>query len=318
MGDYTKLGREIRFVYGEFFIDKEIKEPKVSIIVPTYNADEFMVDCLGSLVQQTLKEIEIIVIDDGSEHNAYDIAHLFEGDHRINVYRQENLGSSVSRNKGMDVATGEYIAFIDADDWIDKDFIERLYNAAKQSNSDIAAATIIRKRKNSQKYRVHYTEEKIYKSLEEKIKVCDIPRCCYVWNKIYKADFVKKFKFESGIFFEDVLWIPEVIKNANQIITVPEVNYYYRVNNNSIVKKLPSNKKQEDSYNSKKYIVKFFDENNLSLSKKARTLTKRIYYLFKIPVLKIKENKNNEIFLLFGAIPIFKKNIKRRNQNDNN
>ena len=247
---------------------------------------------------------------DISHEEFIEIINMFKGDARVKVYTQGNSGPSLSRNKGINLAKGEYIAFVDADDWIDKNFIEKLYNAAKNSNSDIAAATIIRKRENSQKYRVHYTEEKIYQTLEEKIKICDIPTCCYVWNKIYKADFIKNFKFKVGAFFEDVLWIPEVLKQANQLITVPDINYYYRVNKNSIVKKLPSKKKQEDSYNSKKYIVKFFDENNLSLSKKSRTLTKRIYYFFKIPILKIKEFENVETFLLFGILPIGRKKVE--------
>ena len=310
MGDITELGKGIRIEYGEYFAKESVENPKVSIIVPAYNVAEYLEECLGSLVQQTLRDIEILIIDDGSFDLTPEIINMFKGDARVKVYTQGNSGPSLSRNKGINLAKGEYSAFVDADDWIDKNFIEKLYNAAKNSNSDIAAATIIRKRENSQKYRVHYTEEKIYQTLEEKIKICDIPTCCYVWNKIYKADFIKNFKFKVGAFFEDVLWIPEVLKQANQLITVPDINYYYRVNKNSIVKKLPSKKKQEDSYNSKKYIVKFFDENNLSLSKKSRTLTKRIYYFFKIPILKIKEFENVETFLLFGILPIGRKKVE--------
>ena len=278
MGDITELGKEIRIEYEEYFAKECVENPKVSVIVPAYNVDGYLIQCLGSLVKQTLKEIEIIVVDDGSIDYTYDIAHLFTRDRRIRVYSQKNAGPSAARNKCLEIAKGEYIAFVDADDWIDKDFIEKLYNAAKNSNSDIAAATIIRKREKSQKYRVHYTEEKIYKTLEEKIEVCKIPACCYIWNKLYKADFIKNFKFKEGAFFEDVLWIPEVLKQANQLITVPDVNYYYRVNNNSIVKKLPSKKKQDDSYKSKRYIISFFEENKLLLSKKARNLSRRTFY----------------------------------------
>lgn len=306
MGDITELGKSIKIEYGDFFASEPIENPKVSIIVPAYNVADYIEECLASLVKQTLREIEIIVIDDGSFDFTSEIIHMFKGDARIKVYTQGNSGPSLSRNKGMNLAKGEYIAFVDADDWIDTDFIEKLYNAAKKSDSDIAAATIIRKREKSQKYRVHYTEEKIYKTLEEKIKICDIPTCCYVWNKIYRADFVKKFKFKVGAFFEDVLWIPEVLKQANQLITVADTTYYYRVNKNSIVKKLPSKKKQDDSYKSKRYIISFFEENNLPLSKKARNLSKRTFYFLKLPVLKIKEFEKNQTFYLFGILPIFK------------
>ncbi|MBR5305076.1 MAG: glycosyltransferase family 2 protein [Candidatus Gastranaerophilales bacterium] len=310
MGDITELAKGIKLEHADYFANEGVENPKVSIVVPAFNVQDYIEDCLASLIRQTLRDIEIIVIDDGSYDLTPTIIHMFKGDRRIRVYTQGTSGPSLARNKGINLAKGEYIAFVDADDWVDNDFIEKLYNAAKNTNSDIAAATIIRKRENSQKYRVHYTEEKIYQTLEEKIKICDIPTCCYVWNKIYKADFIKNFKFKVGAFFEDVLWIPEVLKQANQLVTVPDTNYYYRVNNNSIVKKLPSKKKQEDSYNSKKYVVKFFDENNLYLSPKGRNLTKRIYYFLKVPVLKIKEFENIETFLLFGILPIGRKNVQ--------
>ena len=144
--------------------------------------------------------------------------------------------------------------------------------------------------------------------MQEKIDVCNIPKCCYTCSKLYKTTLVKNYRFTEGVYFEDVLWLPQILKDSYKLVTVPDTNYYYRVNNNSIVKTLPSKKKQEDSYNSKKYIVKFFNENNLYLSDKARTLTKRIYHFWKIPVLKIKDFEGIEIFLLFGILPVWRKN----------
>ena len=99
----------------------------------------------------------------------------------------------------------------------DLDYIEKLHSAITRNDCDISVATIIRKREHSQKYRVHYTEEKIYTSFEEKIKACNIPTCCYVWNKLYKKELIKNNYFTVGRYFEDVLWIPEIIKKSNKL-----------------------------------------------------------------------------------------------------
>ena len=280
---------------------------KVSVIVPVYKTEEYLEKCLDSLVNQTLEDIEIIVINDGSPDNSTSIIEKYaQKDRRIVVIHQENQGLSIARNNGVKIANGDFIGFVDSDDWVDKDFFEKLYNAAVKYDCDISAATIIRKRPKSQKYRVHYTEEKIYTTLEEKIKCCDIPRCCYIWNKLYKKELIKDKPFVVGAYFEDVLWTPSVLKAANKLVTVPDTSYYYWVNSNSIVKNNNS-KKQNDNYKANKYIIKFFNENGLALTDKQQNLTKQIYYIGKLPVVKIKEFKNRETFLLFGLIPFFKK-----------
>lgn len=285
--------------------------PLISIIVPAYNVENYVAACLKTLIEQTYKNLEIIVINDGSTDNTLSIVNEFVSkDNRIKVITQPNGGPSVSRNKGIDIAKGEYIAFVDSDDWVDNDFVEKLYNAIKETGSDIACASIIRYREKSQKYRVHYTEQKIYSTLSDKINTCRIPKCCYVWNKLYKTSIIKNYKFKEGALFEDVLWLPKIIEVSGKLVTVPNITYYYRVNKNSIVKKCPSAKTQQDSYYAKKYIINFFEKNGLKLSEKDYNITKSIKYLCNIPFLKIKENKNTEKGLLFGVLPVYKKNLK--------
>ena len=288
---------------------EQSKETKVSVIVPAYNVEKYVENCLDSLLGQTLEKIEIIVIDDGSTDKTKDIISEFaKQDKRIVFLHQENKGPSEARNKGLDIAKGEFISFVDSDDWIDRNFLEKLYYTALKYNADIACATAVRKRKNSEKFRVRYTEEKTFETLEDKIEVCGIPNSCYVWNKIYKKALIINRKFRSGVYFEDMLWLPEVVKASNLLVTVPDTKYYYRANNASIVKK-NSNKKQHDSYLAKKYIVSFFNNNKLTLNKKERTYTKSIKYISGIPVLKTKECKNIETTYLFGLIPVFRKDI---------
>ena len=109
----------------------------ISVIVPVYNSEKFLSDCIESLRNQSLKEIEMIFINDGSTDSSLKILREYEKiDSRIKVIDQKNSGPSAARNKGLDIAKGEYISFIDSDDWIDKDMYKEMYYIAKKNNSD--------------------------------------------------------------------------------------------------------------------------------------------------------------------------------------
>ena len=287
---------------------------KISVVVPVYNTSKYLRKCLDSLVNQTFKDIEIICVNDGSTDSSLSILQEYKAKYNsIKIISQENQGLSSARNTGIEAACGEYIGFVDSDDWVDLDFFAKLYEAILYNNCDIAVASIIRKRTYFQKYRVHYTEENIYTTLEDKINICSIPKCCYVWNKLYKKDLIKDIAFEKNVFFEDMLWIPQVLQKSDKLVTVCDTNYYYRVNQSSIVKKNQSKKKQMDFYNAKKSLIKFFDENKLKLSLKDRCILKSIKYFLNIPVFTIKELENTECGILFGTFKIFEfsKSINR-------
>ena len=284
---------------------------KISVIIPVYNVEEFLEECLISVVNQTYKDLEIICVNDGSLDNGLKILEKYaKKDKRIKVISQENKGLSGARNTGIKNSEGELIAFVDSDDWLDLNYFEKLCEALTESGADIAAASILRTRKNSSKIRIKYTEKRVFSSLKEKLEALSIPKCCYVWNKLYRAEIVKSSPFREGVFYEDVFWTPNVVKKARSIITVPETNYYYRANSKSIVKKKQTKKHQIDSYNAKKHLINFYETNNLTLTKKQKTITKEQKYLFNIPVLKVKEFENTQSYLLFNLIPIFKKKIK--------
>lgn len=273
--------------------------PKISVIVPVYNTEKYLKTCLNSLINQTFPDVEIICINDGSTDGSAEILKKYP---QIKVITQKNKGLSEARNAGIEIAAGEYISFVDSDDWVDLDFFKKLYKSITKNNADIACATI-KRRKN--KYRVKYEEEKVYTDLEDKIRVCGLPESSYVWNKLYKREVVINNIFPP-VYYEDMLWTPNVIKEANKIVTVPETTYYYRPNSSSIVKKCPSKKKQEDFYNAKKYLVHFFDENKIKLSEKERYITRNKYYFLGILWLKIKEYRYNTEYYLFGFIPTIK------------
>ena len=138
---------------------------KVSIVVPVYNVEQFLPDCLDSLTNQTLKDIEIICVNDGSPDNSLKILEEYaQNDDRVKIITQENQGVSAARNAGLKTAVGEYIGFVDPDDWIDLDFYSKLYDAIQESNADISVATIMRKQGNLEKYRVYYEKEEVFLS----------------------------------------------------------------------------------------------------------------------------------------------------------
>ena len=283
----------------------------ISVVVPVYNTSIYLKECLESLIGQTYKDLEIICINDGSTDNSLEILKEFQKkDNRIKIITQENQGLSTARNKGISEAKGEYISFIDSDDWIDLNFYEKLINALEEQNADIAAGNIIRTRKTYSKPRVKYEKQIVAETFEEKIKLCNIPKCCYVWNKIYKSSIVKNFPFKTGAYFEDVLWTPLILKNSNKMICIPDINYYYRANASSIVKKKQTPKKQQDAYFAKKFLINFLKENNIELSKKQKTIVKSLKYFKNILLLRIKEYENTQIYYLFGFLPIFKKTLK--------
>ncbi len=288
--------------------------PEVSIIVPCYNVENYLEDCISSLLNQTFKDIEIICVNDGSKDSTPMLLENFsQQDKRIKIINKENGGLSSARNSGIQNASGNFITFIDSDDWVDNNYIEKLYSAIIKNDCAIAVSGMIRKRPNSEKYRLHFSEEKVYENLQDIVDICRIPACCYACGKLFKKSLIENSPFKLGMYFEDVLWIPNILKAAKKLVTVPDTYYYYRVNNNSIVKTIQSIKKQHDSYIAKSAIVKFFNENNLVLNKKAQHITKYIKYIFGAPVLKVKEYKNTETTLLFGFLPISKKKITSKN-----
>lgn len=132
---------------------------KLSIIVPVYNVEKYLPKCLESLIKQTLKDIEIICVNDGSMDNSLAILKEFASkDSRIKIIDNQHQGVAKTRNTGIEQSTGEYIGFVDSDDYIDIDFFEKLYNSATKSNSDIAIASILKHKKFFNIYNAKYTK----------------------------------------------------------------------------------------------------------------------------------------------------------------
>ena len=145
---------------------------KVSVIVPIYNAEKYLRQCLDSIINQTLKDIEIICINDGSTDSSAEICQEYLSDTRVSYYSKKNEGLAAARDDGMQKATGEYIGFVDSDDWLELDMYEKMYNTAKNSDSDVVFCNWIT---NDDNYRYspqlecgHYDREKIKNCVNNK------------------------------------------------------------------------------------------------------------------------------------------------------
>ena len=286
---------------------------KLSIIVPVYNAGKFLDKCLKSLVSQNISAMEIILVNDGSTDESLGICNDYaQKDSRIKVLSQANSGQAKARNVGIDLAVGQYITFVDSDDWVDNDYYEKLLNKAILHDADIACASIIRKKKNYEKYRVNYLEEREYTLPQEKIDAAKCPNMCYVWNKVYRKSLIDRLslRFVEGMICEDVDFVNRAVFYSNKLVTVPNTYYHYIANGASTVKTMrKSDKKRADSIVAKDMMIKFFTENNLSTEVSNMIKRKKCIKFCGITVLKIYEWQTQKKYYLFGIIPVLEEII---------
>lgn len=281
---------------------------KISVIVPVYNTEDYLERCLNSLITQTIQDIEIICVNDGSSDGSLNILKEFEHkDTRIKVVNQPNLGVSSARNNAMKIAQGEYIGFVDSDDWVEKNFYEKLYNAAITYKCDIACGEMLRPTGNGYKSLSRVKKLKVYKKTTDKYRACNIPRRCYTTNKIYKRELLLKYNcyFVIGRTFEDITWTHITIDKLGKLITVPKVIYYYECNPNSITESFNS-VQQKDLELANKECIDYLRQKGLKVNYKKYTAQEKIRFkLFGIELIEIKKWKHLIIFFILG-IPICK------------
>lgn len=223
--------------------------PKVSVIVPVYNVEKYLKKSISSILNQTLEDIEIIIINDGSTDNSYKIVkELAEYDSRIVVINKENGGVSSARNIGLRVAKGEYISFVDSDDWIDRDMIIDLYYIAKQYRCDVISCSYDINEKRKVEYPLTANKlmrrEDIIREIFPKIIGGNIKT--FIWDKIYNREFIIKnnIEFDEEIdLFEDWVFLVSVYEYMSDFYYISKCMYHYRLNNNSL-----SNKYHENFY----------------------------------------------------------------------
>lgn len=210
--------------------------PKVSIIVPVYNVSDFLPRCLDSLVNQTLKDIEIIVVNDGSTDESQAIIDTYSANypHIIKAFKKQNGGLSDARNFGIKRATGDFLGFVDSDDFVDTTMFKKLYHKAYETDSDIvicAHNTVLLKWKCTIKSSAVHplkNEHAFGKSIYDSPEILAFSRS-YAWNKLYKKEVFENFEFPKGQYFEDSAVVYNILSAAKKIEIVNEPLYNYVV-----------------------------------------------------------------------------------------
>ena len=224
---------------------------KVSIIVPAYNNEKTIKRCLDSLINQSFKDIEIIVINDGSSDKTKDMLDEYLKYDNVFVFNTENHGQSAARNLGLDKAIGDYICFLDADDYVSKDGLEKLYNKARSGNFDVVLSNV----------NIIYPDHNVIvnsglkEDTEGRNKIKELMIFSYsagvIWNKIYKKDILKNIRFKEGIWYEDVHFNFRLFLFLNKVGTIDDVFVNYVQTEGSVTY----------TYNDKLYdIIKVFND----------------------------------------------------------
>lgn len=289
--------------------------PKISIIVPVYKVEKYLHKCVDSILNQTFKDFELILVDDGSPDKCGEICDEYARvDDRVRVIHKENGGLSDARNAGIDVAEGEYIGFVDSDDYIDADMYEVLYDVLLKNDADISVCGVYecfsnRIEKNNMDGKIHVFNNKdaVKEVLYGKVLTA------FAVNKLYKSTIFEDERFPVGKTYEDSFLIPTLFSKAAKIALVSEPKYYYI--------------RREDSISMKNFSNKFFDvveaaEKNLRLVQESfpeiekQAMFRYLWAHFFVFDKMLLEDNYKDINGYKNIVSILKKNTKEILRND--
>ena len=229
------------------------QQPKVSVIVPIYNVEPYLDRCMQSLIHQTLKDIEIILVDDGSPDRCPQMCDEYaQKDSRIKVIHKKNAGLGYARNSGLEIATGEYVAFVDSDDYIKTNMYEELYNNTIGKDLDaVFGGFYIESYKGIWTASKEVNEMKLFQTKQIQSFLLDMIACApsipqerkyemSVWHSIYKKEIIDKYNIrflsEREIASEDIPFQIDFLSKSSKIMYVPQNYYYYCLNSTSLTK----------------------------------------------------------------------------------
>ncbi len=218
-----------------FYFNRNIS---VSVIVPVYNTEQYLDECLSSLENQTLKDMEFIVIDDGSTDNSFKIMQKYaKKDNRFKIYTKQNEGVGKTRNMGLSLAKGQYIGFVDSDDYVSKNYFEGLYNVAKKYDAEVSVASNVFYVRDGNKEKI----ERIIYKVGNKEYIEDfsffISDAGEQWDKIYKKSFLDKYdirSYEERLWYEDLWFSLLVGVYASKVAIDRNGEYFRRIRDESL------------------------------------------------------------------------------------
>ena len=292
-------------------------EKLVSIIIPVYNVQEYLRKCLDSVINQTYKNLEIIIVNDGSTDNSFSICKEYaKKDPRIILLSQENRGLSNARNTGIKKISGNYIYFVDSDDWLRLDAIEESIALAIEYDADCVACTP------SKQYDENEQKEKtvIIKKYtgQEFAHLMTKPNglFCFAWGRLIKRDYTSKISFPEGYTFEDIPVMPKLISSMKTVIHTNQMLYFYRQRIGSLSKSRFSFKATDemDGYISVVNLGHELNDRRIIKNGIIFFLTKYYYYTFKVILNNLDLKKYKEKYkpykICFQGELIFKRKTR--------
>lgn len=206
---------------------------KISIIAPVYQVEKYIGQCIESVINQTFKNFELILIDDGSKDKSGNICDEYaKRDKRIHVVHTENKGAASARNRGLDLATGKYIAFVDGDDYLAENMLDKLYKVITQENCDVVVCDFLNLHANPDKdFSLQLSDSKVSgrEILSHLKNQKNYGVWTIVWNKLYKKEILKDLRFPEGKYFEDEIFSDQLYLRCNEVQVISDVLYYHRV-----------------------------------------------------------------------------------------
>ena len=231
--------------------------PKVTVIVPIYNVEKYLARCIDSLVNQTLNEIEIVLVNDGTKDSSGKIAMQYAKQYKEKIIylEKENGGLSDARNYGLAYAKGEYIAFLDSDDYIEKDAYEKMYEKAKLENADYVECDFIWEYPNKKRKDKCYQ----YNNKKEMLAFARV----VAWNKLIKREIIEEnnIRFPKGLRYEDIEFTYKLIQHLNKICYVDQCFIHYIQRKNSIAN--VQNEKTAEIFEILDNVIRYYKEKNL-------------------------------------------------------
>ncbi len=231
--------------------------PKVSVIVPIYNVEKYLEKCINSLLSQTLEDIQIILVNDGSKDNSGNIAREYEKNNknRIIYVEKENGGLSDARNYGLKYATGDFIAFLDSDDYIEKNAYEKMYNKAIEENADYVECDFIWEFPN----KIRVDKQYPYKNKKEMLSFVRV----VAWNKLIKSQLItdNNLEFPKGLRYEDVEFTYKLIPFVNKFAYVDKPFIHYVQREGSIAN--VQNERTAEIFTVLDNVIEFYKKNNI-------------------------------------------------------
>lgn len=213
----------------------------ISVIIPIYNVEEYLGQCIESVLNQSYNKLEIILVDDGSTDRSGIICDDFKAiDNRIVVIHKQNGGAASARNMGLSVAKGEYIGFVDSDDYVDKNFFERLFLAARVNDADMSCMDYKEVYEDGEEYKEGIKDIIILKNKDFLMEIAkpesDLNITFCMWTKLFKRSLLENIQFPDGMNYEEIVPITKAVMKANRCVFVKEKRYFYRLRNGSITR----------------------------------------------------------------------------------